>query len=135
MALSLDQARAALAAQPFSRLLGAQLNSFGPDGVELKVPVRPAHRQQHGYAHGGLLGYAADNALTFAAGAVAGPDVLTAGYTINVLAPVLGDRLLARAWVISAGQRLIVTRCELIEPQPDGDRLSAIAQGTIARTT
>ena len=32
MALSLDQARAARAAQPFSRLLGAQLNSFGPDG-------------------------------------------------------------------------------------------------------
>jgi hypothetical protein len=88
---SLDQARAALAAQPFSRLLGAQLNRFGPDGVELEVPVRPEHRQQHGFAHGGLLGYAADNALTFAAGAVAGPEVLTAGYTINVLAPVLGD--------------------------------------------
>ena len=48
-----------------------------------------SHRQQHGFAHGGLLGCAADNALTFAAGAVAGPDVLTAGYTINVLAPVL----------------------------------------------
>jgi acyl-coenzyme A thioesterase PaaI-like protein len=46
MALSLDQARAALAAQPFSRLLGAQLKSFGPDGVELEVPVRPEHRQQ-----------------------------------------------------------------------------------------
>jgi hypothetical protein len=71
-----------------------------------------------------LLGYAADSALTFAAGALAGPDVLTAGYTINMLAPVLGDRLLARAWVISAGQRLIVTRCELIEPHPDGDRFA-----------
>ena len=90
---SLDQARAALAAQPFSRLLGAQLNRFGPDGVELEVPVRPAHRQQHGFS------------------------------------------LLARAWVISAGRRLIVTGCELIEPHPDGDLLSAIAQGIIARTT
>jgi uncharacterized protein (TIGR00369 family) len=132
---SLDQARAALAAQPFSRLLGAQLNAFGPDGVELEVPIRPAHRQQHGYAHGGLLGYAADNALTFAAGAVAGPDVLTAGYAINLLAPVAGDRLVARAWVIGAGRRLIVTRCELIEPRPDGDRVSAIAQGAIAGTS
>jgi hypothetical protein len=37
------------------------------------------------------------------AGAVVGPDVLTAGHTINVLAPVLGDRLLARASVLSAG--------------------------------
>jgi acyl-coenzyme A thioesterase PaaI-like protein len=100
--------------------------------VELEVP---AHRHQHGYAHGGLLGDAADNALTFAAGAVAGPGVLTAGYASNVLAPVVGDRLLARAWVSSAGQRLIVTRCELVEPHPDGDRLCAIAQGTIARPT
>jgi len=87
MSPSLDQARAVLAAQPFSRLLGAQLNPFGLDGIELEVPVRPAHRQQHGFAHGGLLGYAADNALTFAAGAVVGPGVLTAGYTINLLAP------------------------------------------------
>jgi hypothetical protein len=96
MSPSLDQARVALAAQPFSRLLGAQLNTFGPDGVELEVPARPEHRQPHRFAHGGLLGYAADDALTFAAGAVAGPGVLTAGYTSNVLAPVLGDRLLTR---------------------------------------
>jgi len=70
---SLDQARVALAAQPFSRLLGAQLNRFGPDGVELRVPVCPARRQQHGFAHSGRLGYAADNALTFAAGAWPAP--------------------------------------------------------------
>jgi uncharacterized protein (TIGR00369 family) len=132
---SLDQARAVLAAQPFSRLLGARLNRFGPDGVELEVPVRPEHRQQHGFAHGGLLGYAVDNALTFAAGALAGPGVLTAGYTINLLAPVVGDCLLARAWVVSAGQRLIVARCELLAPHPDTDEVCAIAQGTIARTT
>jgi hypothetical protein len=49
MAPSLDQTRVVLAAQPFSRLLGA----------------------------------------------VVGLVVLTAGYTINMLAPVLGDRLLA----------------------------------------
>jgi acyl-coenzyme A thioesterase PaaI-like protein len=52
--------------------------------------------------------------------------VLTAGYTINLLAPVLGDRLLARAVVVSAGQRLIITHCKLVEPHPDGDRLCAI---------
>jgi hypothetical protein len=51
-----------------------------------------------------------------------------------MLAPVLGDGLLARAWVISAGRRLIVTRCELIEPHPDGDHLCTIAQGIVART-
>jgi hypothetical protein len=30
---SFDQARVALAAQPFSRLLGAQLNSFSPEAT------------------------------------------------------------------------------------------------------
>jgi acyl-coenzyme A thioesterase PaaI-like protein len=39
---SLDQARAALAAQPFSRLLGARLSRFGPDEVELAVPPAPS---------------------------------------------------------------------------------------------
>jgi acyl-coenzyme A thioesterase PaaI-like protein len=65
---------------------------------------------------------------------LAGPGVLTAGYTINLLAPVVGDRLLARAWVVSAGQRLIVARCELLEPRPGAGEVCAIAQGTIART-
>jgi acyl-coenzyme A thioesterase PaaI-like protein len=60
--------------------------------------------------------------------------VLTAGYTINLLAPVVGDRLVTRAVVVSAGQQLITARCELIEPHPERDRVCAIAQGTIART-
>jgi acyl-coenzyme A thioesterase PaaI-like protein len=66
---------------------------------------------------------------------LAGPGVLTAGYTINLLAPVVGDCLLARAWVVSAGQRLIVARCELLEPRADTDEVCAIAQGTTARAT
>jgi hypothetical protein len=36
--------------------------------------------------------------------------------------------------VVSAGQRLITARCELIEPHLEHDRVCAIAQGTIART-
>jgi hypothetical protein len=39
---SLDQVWVALAAQPFSRLLGAQLNRFGPDGVELRSRSAPS---------------------------------------------------------------------------------------------
>ena len=58
--------------------------------------------------------------------------MLTAGYTINLVAPVVGDRLVTRAVVVSAGQRLITARCELIEPHPERDRVCAIAQGTIA---
>ena len=76
----------------------------------------------------------ASPARSFAAGAVVGPGLLTAGYTINLLAPVVGDRLVTRAVVVSAGQRLITAGCELIEPHPEHDRVCAIAQGSIART-
>jgi acyl-coenzyme A thioesterase PaaI-like protein len=85
-------------------------------GSSWKSPSAQPTANKHGFAHGGLLGYAADNALTFAAGAVAGPKLLTAGYTINVLAPVLGDHLLARAWVISSN--LAVTGRFGSGPQP-----------------
>jgi acyl-coenzyme A thioesterase PaaI-like protein len=133
MPASLDQARAVLAAQPFSRLLGAQLNTFGLDGIELEVPVRPAHRQQQGrpWRAARLCRRQRPHLRRWA---VVGPGVLTAGYTINLLAPVVGDRLVTRAVVVSAGQRLITAGCELIEPHPEHDRVCAIAQGTIART-
>jgi acyl-coenzyme A thioesterase PaaI-like protein len=98
MSASLNQARTVLAAKPFSRLLGARLNTFGLDGIELEVPVRPSAPPTARLAHGGLLGYAADNALTFAAGAIVGPGVLTARYTINLLAPVVGDRRSPGRW-------------------------------------
>lgn len=33
-----------------------------------KFPLRDEHLQQHGFVHGGVISYLADNALTFAGG-------------------------------------------------------------------
>lgn len=133
-ALDLAAARRVLAAQPFSQLLGAELTGFGDGRAELRVPLRDQHRQQDGVAHGGVLSYAADNVLTFAAGAAVGPAVWTAGFTIDYLAPVTGPTLIARGQVIRAGRRLVTVRAELYDLSHAGeDRLSAVAQGTIAR--
>src|SRR5436190_293062 len=79
-----------LAAQPFSVLLGARLTAFGAGGATLELDIRDDLRQQNGYLHGGVLGYAADNAITFAAGTALGPDVLTGGFTISYLRPADG---------------------------------------------
>jgi acyl-coenzyme A thioesterase PaaI-like protein len=62
--LDLDTARATLDSQPFSRLLGARITAFGDGSAVLEVPVRDDLRQQNGFLHGGVLGYAADNAIT-----------------------------------------------------------------------
>ncbi|CCK32573.1 hypothetical protein BN159_8195 [Streptomyces davaonensis JCM 4913] len=129
----LDQARQVLAAQPFSALLGTRLTAFGDGEAVLELDIREELLQQHGTVHGGVLGYAADNALTFAAGTVAGAQLITAGFTIDYLRPAKGDVLRAHAQVVRAGRTRVVVRCDLTTVTGDGDAtLCAVAQGSIA---
>ncbi|MEV5986779.1 PaaI family thioesterase [Streptomyces sp. NPDC052051] len=126
-------ARKVLAAQPFSVLLGARLVSFGDGEATLELDIREELRQQYGYVHGGVLSYAADNALTFAAGTATGSNPLTAGFTIDYLRPATGELLRAQARVIRAGRTRAVCRCELTTVDGDGvETLCAVAQGAIS---
>ncbi|SDM40079.1 PaaI family thioesterase [Allokutzneria albata] len=130
----LETARRVLAAQPFSALLGTRLAAFGDGAATLELDIRDELRQQNGVLHGGVLGYAADNALTFAAGAAAGAGLMTSGFTIDYLRPADGVLLRAHAQVVRAGRTRVVCRCDLSTVDADGiERLCAIAQGTIAR--
>ena len=122
-----------LASQPFSALLGAQLTVFEPGKAELSIALREELLQQHGFVHGGVISYAADNALTFAGGSVLGPAVVTAEYKINYLKPAQGERLVARARVVHAGQRQAVCRCEVFDVRAGEETLCAVAQGTIVK--
>jgi uncharacterized protein (TIGR00369 family) len=123
--------RQALAAQPLSVLFGAHLSVFSTGHAELTVPLAPTLLQQHGFVHGGVISYAADTALTFAGGSVLGAHVVTSEYKINYVKPARGNRLLARATVIAAGQRQAVCRCEVFAMDGDQEMLVAAAQGTI----
>jgi uncharacterized protein (TIGR00369 family) len=127
--------RTVLAAQPFSQLLGARLMHLAPGEAELHVPLRPAHLQQGGMAHGGVLGYAADNTLTFAGGTRLGADVVTAEYKICLLRPASGSTLVARAAALHAGRSQAVCRCDLFVLDDSGaSQLCATALGTIVRS-
>ena len=128
-------ARRVLEDQPFSTLLGAKLASFSDGEAVLEVPIRAELLQQNGFVHGGVLAYAADNALTFSGGSVLGPAVLTSEYKINYLRPASGRTLVARASVVQAGKRQAVCRCDVFAV---GEKLEeilcAVAQGTIVAT-
>ena len=89
-----DYGRKILAAQPFSVLLGTELVTFEPGRAELALDVKPEHLQQHGFVHGGVVSYLADNALTYAGGSVLG-DSVTLEFKINYLRPARGRRLVA----------------------------------------
>jgi uncharacterized protein (TIGR00369 family) len=129
--LTLEVAQKLLAAQPFSVLVGARVTAFGDGGATLELDIRADLLQQNGFLHGGVLSYAADNAITFAGGAALGPEVLTGGFTINYLRPAKGDVLRAVASVVHAGGRQATCTCELWTVEGDTETLCALAQGTV----
>jgi uncharacterized protein (TIGR00369 family) len=128
-----SQGEAALAAQPFSVLLGARLRALTPGQAELELAIRPEFAQQLGFVHGGVISYLADNALACAGASVLGLDVLTAEYKVSYVRPGQGDRLIARASVVGASGRQAVCRCDVFGERDGQEYLCATALGTIVR--
>lgn len=128
---TLEQAQQVLAEQPFSAMLGATLTVYSRDGVEIRLPITPSLKQQYGFVHGGVVGYLADNALTFAGGGRMSGQIVTSEYKINYIRPAIGETLIARASVVSAGRTQAVTRCDIYVSEGGAERLCAAAQGTI----
>lgn len=133
MAPDLQFGRELLAQQPFSALLGTELTLYDGSTAQLELAITDGIKQQHGFVHGGVVSYLADNALTYAGGMALGPAVVTAEYKINYLRPALGERLIARASVLHAGKTQAVCRCEVYTLKAGAETLCAAAQGTIAR--
>jgi uncharacterized protein (TIGR00369 family) len=132
--LFLQLGREVLAGQPFSVLLGAELDALRPGHCQLSLPVRDDLLQQHGFVHGGVVSYLADNALTYAGGTALRVPVVTSEFKINYLRPASGVRLVARADAAHVGRAQAVCRCEVFAVDAGGtEKLCAIAQGTVAK--
>ena len=129
----LNMGRQVLAAQPFSVLIGAELIGFAVGSAELKVPIKHDLKQQHGFLHGGIVSYAADNALTYVGGSVLGPAVVTSEFKINYVRPAMGDYIVARATAIYVGKTQAVCRCDVFTVKDSKESLCATAQGTITQ--
>jgi len=127
----LAMGREVLARQPFSILMGAQLNTLATGRCELQVTVGEHLKQHNGFVHGGVLSYLADNALTYAGGTALGVPVVTSEFKINYVRPAVGDRLVARAHAEYVGQSQAVCRCDVFAVTAQGEKLCAMAQGTI----
>lgn len=130
MSSALEYGRKILATQPFSKLLGTELTQLDSGTAELRLKLNPEHLQQHGFAHGGIVAYLADNALTYAGGTVLG-GVLTLEMKINYTRPAVGEELIARAVVVSSGRTQAVCRCDVFAVSKGEEKLCAAAQGTI----
>lgn len=129
----LSYGRSVLATQAFSVLLGAELTQLERGKAELALVLADHHKQQHGFAHGGVVSYLADNALTYAGGTALGGASVTSEMKINYVRPAIGVKLIARATAVHTGKTQSVCRCDVFAVNEGEERLCAVAQGTIAR--
>ena len=104
--------RASFARQAMMATLGAELVSVELGQVELALPHDERFTQQHGFVHAGAVAAVLDSACGYAAFSVMPPEaaVLTASYTINLLAPAAGERFRMTGTVVRAGRTLVVCR-------------------------
>lgn len=130
-----DRLEAVIRVTPFAVLMGARINSIVKGVVELEVDVRPeAMHQHHGFVHGAVIGFMADSACAWAAASVAG-DVVTSEYKVNLLAPAVGERLVARGRVLKASGRMLVAFAEVFACTGGEEKLVAVAMASIAKVT
>ncbi len=121
--------------QPFSALLNVQLTRLEKGYAQLEIPYTKELTQQHGFIHGGVVGYLADNVCGIAAATEVG-EVVTQEYKINFLAPAIGKHFIGRGQVIRAGKRQVICRSDVYAvTEDDQEKHVATALATILPVT
>jgi len=100
---------------PFIADLGIRLVDMGDGWVETVLEMGDRLRQQHGFAHAGVVATLADHTAGAAATTAVDParSVLTADYGIHLLRPAAGDVLTCRGEIVRAGRSLIVVEADV----------------------
>ena len=127
----LARVQASFDRQGMMTTLGVEVVAVEPGRVEMSLPHDDRFTQQHGFLHAGAVASVLDTACGYAAYSVMPPEsaVLTATYTVNLLAPAAGERFTITGEVVRAGRTLVVCRGEAFA---DGDkRPFAIMQATM----
>lgn len=129
--------RESFARQSLMQTFGAEISEVSPGRVVLEAPILPGARQQHGAGHAGLTFSLADVAAGYAALTMMpeGSEVMTAEAKINLLAPAIGERLIARGEVAKAGRRLTVCRSEVVAVTDGREVTVALMQATMIAVT
>ncbi|MDP6175075.1 MAG: PaaI family thioesterase [Rhodospirillales bacterium] len=115
--------------------IGARMVAVRPGYCEIELPYSDSVSQQHGFFHGGIIGTIADSAGGYAAFSMmdAEDGVLTVEYKLNLMAPAVGVRLLARGQVLRPGRTLTVTRAEVSVFKDGHETVCAAMQQTMMR--
>ncbi|MBL0404609.1 PaaI family thioesterase [Microvirga aerilata] len=125
--------QASFARQGLMTTLGASLIRVSPGQVEISLPTSAAVSQQHGFVHAGALASIADSAAGYAALTLMPPDagVLTTEFKINLLAPGIGERIVARGKVVKAGRTLTLAQTDVFAIHEGQEKHIALLTATL----
>ncbi len=123
--------RESFARQGFMTLIGATLNRVAPGEVEIELPFRSDLVQQSEMLHGGVVTAIGDTACGYAALTLmpAGSEVWSVEFKVNLLAPAVSGRYVARGKVIRSGRTISVCSADVATE----DRVVATMLGTFIR--
>lgn len=120
----IDTLKQVNASAAFNRWAGIEVVHAASGEVELRLPWRDELGQYAGYLHAALIGGLIDTACGFAAATVAG-QVLASHFSVNCLAPAVGEVFVVRARVVKAGRKQVFTAAELFAEGAEGRKLVA----------
>ncbi len=128
-----ERIRTSFARQGLMATLGASLGSVTPGFVEIVLTPSPAVSQQHGFVHAGAVSAIADSAAGYAALSLmpAGRGVLTTEFKINLVAPALGERIIARGEVVKSGRTLTLAQAKVFAQSGGQEKLVALLTATL----
>lgn len=103
------------AAQGLMETFGAVLTELAEGHAMIEAPLSPAVSQQQGAAHAGITFALGDSAAGYAALSLMPEDreVMTAEMKIHLLAPAIGEKLVAVGRVIKPGRRIFVAASDV----------------------
>jgi uncharacterized protein (TIGR00369 family) len=116
--------------------LGAELIRVADGEVDIALPWSDGIQQQHGFAHAGAIATIADSACGYACltRMPAGAAVVSVEFKINLLAPAIGERFIARGRVVRVGRTIGVATAEVIaQAASKPDACVALMQATMMR--
>ena len=113
--------------------LGASILHLAPGAVDIALLPGPSVSQQHGFVHAGAVAAIADSAAGYAALSLMPPGagVLTVEFKINLLAPAMGERIVARGRVVKAGRTLTLAQTDVFSETGGEEKLVARLTATL----
>ncbi len=127
--------RASFGNQRVMETIGARLARVEPGEVEIELAYDERLTQQTGFLHAGVVTAVLDSACGYAAYSLMeeGSEVLSIEFKDNLLAPAVGEKLVARARVVRAGRNITVCTAEGWMVRDGAEVQVAMMTGTMMR--